>query len=154
MKLANILEFSLDKVKKYNKINKKDVTINDCFKSNQNFSDYSINKFRELNMNTFNILLEGPKVLIININNENKNENKLVIDKEINLNYFFYYKKKYNYELISVITFLENNYFIAFCKSFVDKKWYKYFNSIVSPCSFNEAKFSGTPYLLFYSLID
>ena len=153
MKWVNILEFSLEDVKKYNNTNKKDITIKDCFKSNQNVSDFSMSKCRELNMSNINIFLEGPKVLIININNDNKN--KLLIDEEINLRNFFYYKKKKcNYELISVITFLENNYFIAFCKSFVDKKWYKYFNSIVVPCSFNEAKFKGTPFLLFYSLID
>ena len=41
--------------------------------------------------------------------------------------------------------------FIAFCKSFVDGKWYKYNDAIVSPSSFNEAKNTGVPYILFYS---
>ena len=64
MKLANILEFSLDKVKKYNKINKKDVTINDCFKMSDSFSE--------------NKLLISPKVLLIYLNRGKDNYNKVL----------------------------------------------------------------------------
>ena len=157
--LDNVLEFSLEEVKKYMNINKKNITINDCLKYYQR-QDFEYDKKcykcnQEQIMGNIKILLKGPKVLIISINEKNNKENNLIIKDVINLNDCFYYKKnQYNYELISVITYLENDNFITFCKSFVDKNWYKYFDSKVVPSSFKETNSNGTPYLLFYSLIE
>ena len=156
---SNILEFSLEDIKECNNINKKNITINDCFKYYQR-QDFVYNKKcnkcnQEQIMGNIKILLTGPKLLIISINVKNDKDNKLKVEEVINLNEFIYYKeKKYNYELISLITYLENDNFITFCKSFVDKNWYKYCESKVFPCSFNETNIVGTPYLLFYSLIE
>ena len=44
-------------------------------------------------------------------------------------------------------------HFIAFCKSFVDQKWYKYNDAMVNNSSFQEASTTGVPYILFYSYI-
>ena len=108
---------------------------------------------REDYMGKSHNLLVASKVLIININRINKYKIKIEIDDEINLNEFYYYKENGSkYELISIMTFYENDQFIAFCKSFVDNKWYKYEDSNVTPSSFIEAKSKGYPYLLFYSL--
>ena len=155
--LTYIFTFSLEEVMtEFNNINKKYISIHDCFKYYQKV-DYEFNKCvkckKEDYMGKSNILLVASKVLIININGIKKIENKIEIDDEIDLSEFFYYKEKeYKYELISILTFLENEQIIAFCKSFVDNKWYKYNDSKVTQISFKEAKSKGYPYLLFYSL--
>ena len=46
-----------------------------------------------------------------------------------------------------------SGHFIAFCKSFGNQQWYKYNDAIVDPSSFEEAKNTGVPYILFYSYI-
>ena len=46
-----------------------------------------------------------------------------------------------------------SGHFIAFCKSFVDQKWYKYNDAQVDLSSFEQAKNTGVPYILFYSFI-
>ena len=154
--LTNILTFSLEKVKEFNNINKKYISINDCFKYFKN-SEYEIIKCTKCKKEDFlgiiNNLLVASKVLIIYIDRINKLENKIVIDEEIDLSNYFYYKKNGSkYELISIMTFLEDDQFIAFCKSFVDNKWYKYEDSKVTQSSFKEVKSKGYPELLFYSL--
>ena len=154
--LTNILTFSLEKVKEFNNINKKSISINDCFKYFKN-SEYEIIKCTKCKKEDFlgisNNLLVASKVLIIYIDRINKLENKIVIDEEIDLSNYFYYKKNGSkYELISIMTFLEDDQFIAFCKSFVDNKWYKYEDSKVTQSSFKEVKSKGYPELLFYSL--
>ena len=153
---TNILSFTLEEVNDNNNIKKKYISISDCFKYYQK-SEYDFNKCtkckREDYMGKSHNLLVASKVLIININRINKYKIKIEIDDEINLNEFYYYKENGSkYELISIMTFLENDQFIAFCKSFVVNKWYKYEDSKVTPSSFIEAKSKGYPYLLFYSL--
>jgi len=153
---AYILTFSLEKAKEFNNIKKKYISIYDCFKYYQK-DDYEINKCakcqKEDYMGKSTMLLVPSKVLIININRMNKFENKIEIDAEINLSDLFYYNENESkYELISILTSLENERFIAFCKSFVDNKWYKYNGSNITQSSFKEAKFKGYPHLLFYSL--
>ena len=157
--LRNMLEFSLEEVKEYNNIKGKDITINDCFKLLQSF--YKYNKFdkcyKEQIMSYNNILLGELKFLIININTNNKIENKFAIENEIDLNNFFDFREnKYKYELISIMRHLGDDHFISFCKSFFDYNWIKYdeYNSKITSCSFEEVKSQGTPYLLFYSLIE
>ena len=93
--------------------------------------------------------------MIICLKAKKDNENKFVIEDIINLNDFFYYKdKQYNYELISIMMYLGDDNYITFFKSFVDKKWYKYIDLNVIPCSFKETNINCTPSLLFYSLIE
>ena len=156
IRFTNILSFTLEKVKDNNNIKKKYISIRDCFDYYQK-SEYDINKCTECKLEDYmgksNKLLVPSKVLIININRINTFENKFAIDNEINLNDFYYYKENESkYELTSIMTYLENNQYIAFCKSFVDNKWYKYNYSKVTPSSFKEAKLKGYPQLLFYSL--
>ena len=100
--------------------------------------------------------MQGPKILIINIIGEknNKKEIKFELEEKIELkNFIFDYKKEYNYELISLISIIDDSHYIAFCKSFNNNKWYKYKESLANESMFNEIKKAGFPYLLFYSLI-
>ena len=50
--------------------------------------------------------------------------------------------------------YLGDDHFISFCKSLVDNNWYKYDDSKFTRGSLEEIKSQGTPYLLFYSLIE
>ena len=65
-------------------------------------------------------------------------------------------KEQYIYTIYGVITHIgesgQSGHFIAFCKSPVDGKWYKYNDSIVSEIKdFNlEVVNFQTPYILFY----
>ena len=72
-------------------------------------------------------------------------------------------KEELNYHLYAIIclkiTFEENNniiHHIAFCKSPVDRKWYKYDDSIVELVDNlgNEVDKTGTPVALFYQKSD
>ena len=156
IQLKNILELSLEDVKKcYNK-NKKFIYINECLKCYKKQNLIKCNKCNfDKAKGNINILLKIPKVLIISINIKKNSENKLQINDEINLNDCFYNKeKKYKYELRNIMAYLEKDNYIAYCKSFVDNKWYEYFDSKISEKCPREAKNKGTPYLLFYSLKD
>ena len=155
---SNLLSFSLDNLL-FDK-NKDNITINDFLSLNIKreylIKQCSYCKKKHLCISN-NTLLEGPKVLIINIERE-KNYNlniKLNFDENLDLSDFIYYKNiKYNYELIGVITKIKNKNFISFCKSLNDNNWYKYDDSEVTKSSFEEIKGSEIPYLLCYSLIE
>ena len=63
------------------------------------------------------------------------------------------------YELSGVITHLGESgmsgHFIAFCKHRIDKKWYRYNDSIVTYCQDQNNEYKlGTPYILFYECCD
>ena len=151
-----LLSFSLIDVAL--KRNNNNLTINNFFsyfqKSETTVNPCSYCKTKRLSYNNFN-LLTGPKVLIINIEREKnyKLNIKLNFDETLNLNDFIYYNNiNYNYQLIGVITKINNKSFIAICRSFKNNNWYKYNGSIVTKSSFREIKKSEIPYLLFYSL--
>ena len=103
-------------------------------------------------------LLVDPKVLIINLNRGKGLQFKVTIDFDeyIKISDFLYFKEPYiYYELICVIIHFgpssDSGHFISFCQSFVDKRCNKYNYGIVTPCSFQEIKSTGVPYILFYS---
>ena len=139
----NIIEFHLEEVTKFHN-NKNLIYINDCFKFYNGIKLKKCNKCNlSKSMHNINILLRGPKILIISINRKKIYENNFVIEEEINLNDCFYYEEiKYKYTLISFMSYSEKgkDNFIVFCKSFVDDNWYKYFDSIVSKTILEEQK--------------
>ena len=106
-------------------------------------------------------LLYGPKILIINLNRGKGLEFNVKINfpEYIDITNYVYYKDNMPtfYELIGIVTHFGpssmGGHFIAFCKSFGDQKWYKYNDAMVDPSSFEEAKNTGVPYILFYSYI-
>ena len=160
IQLSYLLVFPLEEVKEY-KNNIYNISIYDCFKYYQKPNYFEkicdICNSKENFMEKKNILLEGPKILIINITKGKfKGANiKFNLEKKINISEFILYREKqYNYELLGIINSSGNEHYISFCKSFSNNKWYKYDNSLVTPYSFKDLKIKGNSDFLFYSLID
>ena len=156
--ICYLLTFTLNNISRDG--NKENIEISDFFsplkKSETAVNQCNYCKTKRLSYSNIS-LLTGPKVLILNIEREKnfKLNIKFNFDENLDLNDSIYYKNiKYNYQLIGVVTKINNKNFIAFCKSFKDNNWYKYNDSIVTQSSFKEIKNSQIPYLLFYSLIE
>ena len=142
------------------------LNIEDCFIYNQKVEIFSgdnqmyCNICKSLmNASMGTNIYSAPLVLIVVLNRGRGNldfQEPFQFWEIIDLTNYVEYKQRDNrYFLAGVITHLgesgASGHFIAFCKSFVDGKWYKYNDAIVSPSSFNEAKNTGVPYILFYS---
>ena len=163
----NILIFPLQKVKEFKMRYENIVDIYECFDYYQR-PDYMggrsfyCNNCKQMvdNINT-NKLLYGPNILVINLNRGKGLEFDIKINfpEYIDLVNYVHYKEgtPSYYELIGVVTHFGpsgmSGHFIAFCKSFGNQQWYKYNDAIVNPSSFEEAKNTGVPYILFYSYI-
>ena len=164
----NILIFPLEEVRKYkNKLNNT-VDIIECFEYYQKkdiMKDsnqiYCNNCKAMSNCNNKTQLIIGPNVLVINLNRGKGLEFNVKINFEeyLDIKNFIYYKEESPsfYELIGIVTHFGpssmSGHFIAFCKSFVDNQWYKYNDTQVNLSSFQEARSTGVPYILFYSFI-
>jgi len=161
----NLLIIPLEEVRIFKNRIQNYVTIRECFEYYQK-PDYMVgqnqiycNNCKQMaNSENNTTLIVGPKILVINLNRGKGLQFNIKIDFDefINLYDFIYYKNtNFRYKLIGVVTHFgpssDSGHFIAFCKSFVDFKWYKYNDAMVSPSSFNEAKTTGVPYILFYS---
>ena len=164
----NILIIPLEEVRKFKNRAINQVTIRECFEYYQKpeymtgENQIYCNKCKQManSMNSSNLII-GPKVLVINLNRGKglQFDIKLDFDEYIDINDFIYFKNSpCKYQLLGVVTHFGpsgmSGHFIAFCKSFVDNKWYKYNDSLVSPSSFPDAKNTGVPYILFYSAIE
>ena len=163
----NILIFPLEEVRKFtNKIGNI-VNIYECFEYNQK-DDYILGEnqifCKNCRMMTNSInkvkLIICPNILVINLNRGKglQFDVKLYFEEYLNIkNYVYYAKSPSFYELIGIVTHFGpssmGGHYIAFCKSFVDLKWYKYNDSTVTESSFEEARNTGVPYILFYSYI-
>ena len=148
--------------------NQNNVTLSECLEYYKNFNYKT--KENQIFCNRCNqmtdsanstSLIVGPKVLIINLNREKQLQLdiKINLDEYIDISPFIYYKNiPGKYQLIGVVTNLGSSgiseHFIAFCKSFVDKNWYKYNDSFASLSSLQEAKNIGIPYILYYSIVE
>ena len=114
-----ILEFNFEQMN--NKLKERiDIyDILDCIFEEDNFCECGqpIKIFRNLN--------NCPQYLIIVIKKNEINDTKFSIHENINIKKYIsnnYFDKKIHYELVSFI----QNCLITFCKSPVDKQWYKY----------------------------
>ena len=161
----NILIFPLEEVRKFkNRIDNR-VDIIECFEYYEK-DDYMTGEnqihcnkcMRMANSLNKSKIIIGPNVLVINLNRGKglQFDVKLSFGEYLNIRNFIYYQQSpYYYELIGIVThFGPSNmggHFIAFCKSFRDKNWYKYNDAIVTSSSFQEARNTGVPYILFYS---
>ena len=164
----NILIFPLEEVRKYkNKLNNT-VDIIECFEYYQkqdimkNSNQIYCNNCKTMSIcNNKTELIIGPNVLVINLNRGKGLEFNVKIDFEeyLDIKNFIYYKEESPsfYELIGIVTHFGpssmSGHFIAFCKSFIDNQWYKYNDTQVNLSSFEEARSTGVPYILFYSFI-
>ena len=101
-----------------------------------------------------------PHYLIINLN-RGKNaiyECCVNFPEKLNLlNYVVYKDGNTFLKLYAVISHIGpssmSGHFVAYCKNHNDKKWYKYNDSIVTPCERKEEFRDGMPYILFYKAI-
>ena len=162
----NILIFPLEEVRKFKNRTYKVVDIKECFEFYQKYEFmggenqiYCNNCERMSDCCNFTRLIIGPNVLVINLNRGKGLEYDVQLNfgEYLNIKEFIYYSNvsPTNYELIGIVTHFGpssmSGHFIAFCKSFVNHQWYKYNDAIVTPSSFNEARTTGVPYILFYS---
>ena len=164
----NILIFPLEEVRKYkNKLNNT-VDIIECFEYYRkqdymkNSNQIYCNNCKAMsNSNNKTEIIIGPNVLVINLNRGKGLEFNVKINfsEYLDIKNFIDYKEASPtfYELIGIVTHFGpssmSGHFIAFCKSFVDNQWYKYNDTQVNHSSFQEARSTGVPYILFYSYI-
>ena len=106
------------------------------------------------------IILYTPNIMVVNLSGKN-NSIEFILEESIDI-------KKYitqneclptHYELIGIVYNLVSNgiyknKYIAFCKNFMNQKWYKYDNTNITESSFDEASKNGIPCILFYSYIQ
>ena len=164
----NILIFPLEEVRIYKKRPQNIVSIEECFEhyqkqdtmsgSNQIYCNSCKRMSDSIN---YSKLITSPNILILNLNRGKGLQFNITIefDEYLDIKKFLYFNQSNDipsfYEIIGIVTHFGpsgmSGHFIAFCKSFVDNKWYKYNDSIVSPSSFQEARNTGVPYILFYS---
>ena len=164
----NILIFPLEEVKIFKRRYFNKVDILECFEYYQHVEILTgmnqiycnICKNLENCYNSSKIII-APNILIVNLNRGKGNQFniKLTFGEYLDIKQFIYYNQSPNYyELIGVVTHLGpsgmSGHFIAYCKSFVDFKWYKFNDAMVDECSFSDVTQVGTPYILFYSKID
>ena len=78
--------------------------------------------------------------------------------EKLNILNFVSYKEGNTYfELYAVICHIGpssmSGHFVAYCKNKIDKKWYLYNDSLVTPCNKNDEYKNGMPYILFYQTL-
>ena len=161
----NILFFPLEEVRRFMNYNHNNVRINECFEYYQkyemyssfdcNYCGYDCQGYQQTR------LVHTPKTIIINLNRGKglQYDVKIAFEEYLNLaKYIIDKNSPYYYELTGIICHYGTNdmggHFIAFCKNSNNGEWYKYNDQSVTKSSFNEAKQSGMPYVLFYSYIQ
>jgi len=152
---------------KFQLLNKnKIINIKDCFDHYQEtitFSGYCAiycsTCHREFDSTIQTLFYTLPPILIIYLRKEKGNQHKIKLIFNELLDLKNYGKNGGIYELINVITHVGNydssGHFIATCKSFVDNRWYRYNDAVVSEITNFEKDIVdfGEPELLFYKRI-
>jgi ubiquitin C-terminal hydrolase len=167
--MFNCLVFPLDEIK--NEINSNNVTIFDCFQFIQKTQLFTgdkrnyCNKCEQVYDSNFTTkIYEFPEVLILVFVRNKESGNSVKLDFEEKLNSLVLKKEaeiktvvvldKHIYDLCGVISYKEGIFidYIASCKSPVDKKWYRYTSSEVTPIDDVQNGIINyeTPYVLFY----
>ena len=137
------------------------VDINDCFLYNQKMEEKSIfcNRCKIICSSSHcTKLYTTPQILIIYFHREQKDDLiKIEFDENLNLSNFIELKQAgYIYKLIGIVTILKGNdsneKIIAYCKSPIDCKWYKYNDDIVIKVyNFKEEVIDNAiPYILIF----
>ena len=124
----NYLIFPLEKIyRNYNL-----VTIDDCFKYYQKEKLGFCNYCKEFDSKQTSKIYVAPNVLVLILDRgeENLSNVKLEFKETIDITQFVIAKEKdkdkITYNLYAVLTHVDQNHFVAFCKSPVNKKWYRF----------------------------
>ena len=168
--IINFLIFPLEKIRLYLAKKKTNgfqyVTLEDCFEQNEEKElltgqnqIYCNNCRKQSDAFSYNKLYNCPEVLTIILNRGKGLEFDVEFKFPLSINigkYIIDQSYDANYELIGVLTHLGpsgmSGHFIAYCKSPVDKQWYRYNDAEVTQCFDveNENKSNGIPYVLYY----
>ena len=113
------------------------------------------------NRDTFygTVVYSLPNYLIINLNRGKGGvyECKVNFPETLNLLNYITFKEKTVLQLYAVISHYGpssmSGHFIAYCKHRINKKWYKYNDSIVTECTKPQEYYEGMPYILFYKAL-
>ena len=103
------------------------------------------------------IIYYAPKILSFVFNNNLNMPNvKFLIEEKININFFSENKMNINYNLIGIIINDQPDHYIAYRKSIMNDKWYRYNDTIIDiKNNLNEILMSNKiPYILFYENTD
>jgi len=146
--------------------NNYEINIYDCFEFDRRVNFYDGDNlmycdYCKMNSNFYlcKNLINGPKILIILLNNGRGNS-KIKFKFVDNLNLYNYIQNNntgYSYKLIGVITHNDmGSSFIAFCIDPITNKWVKY--NDINVCEVkdfqNEVIQSTIPYILFYQKVN
>ena len=167
----SFLEFPLNKVNKYcfdKGINTNDgINIYECFNYYENMENMTGENQIYCDICQHNCdalyrisLYSVPNYLIIILNRGKEiiNEYNVIFPIKLNIfNYVFYKDGNTYYELYAIICLIMhspmNGNFVAYCKNKINKKWYKYNNSIIKQCVKQDEYKDGIPYILFYQAL-
>ena len=113
------------------------------------------------NRDTFygTVVYSLPNYLIINLNRGKGAvyECKVNFPEILNLLNYVTFKEKTVLQLYAVISHYGpssmSGHFIAYCRHRINKKWYKYNDSIVTECKKPQEYYDGMPYILFYKAL-
>ena len=127
----------------------------DCYKTKYK-DDIECNKCKRINfIERCPQLLETPNILCLGLNSSSEITYNVEVEfPETFPLYNDFYNIKIHYELIGVMACSGKNgnigHFVAFCKSRINKQWYRFDDEKVETCSFQDTLKFVTPYILFY----
>ena len=105
-------------------------------------------------------LYSAPNYLIINLNRGKGAvyQCNVIFPEKLNiLNFVSYQEGNTYFELYAVICHIGpssmSGHFVAYCKDKIDKKWYLFNDSSVTPCKKKDEYKNGMPYILFYQAL-
>ena len=137
-----------------------EININDCLYYDKQMRNKIQRCNNCLNMapcNYQSIIYYAPKILSFVFNNNLNMPNvKFLIEEKININFFSEIKMNINYNLIGIIINDQPDHYIAYRKSTMNDKWYRYNDTIIDiKNNLNEILMSNKiPYILFYENTD
>ena len=161
----NIIEFPLEKIRLHKQnLNPNGfsfVNLYDCFEYNQQpkilngiNQIYCMNCLSNANAILFNNLYTCPEVLTIILDHGKNFEFNIEFSFPLNLSLDKYVLDKEcnsNYDLIGVLSYLNQSHFVAYCKSPINGEWYYYDDNIKINCNNNiESQLQTDAYILFY----
>ena len=160
--------FDLGKRNNYSNTNKNpDVNLYECFNYYGNLEKMTGDNQMYCNICRRNCdafyqtsLYSLPNYLIINLNRGKGAvyECKVIFPEYLNLlNFVSFQDGKTYFKLYAVISHIGpssmSGHFVAYCRNDIDNKWYKYNDSIVTPCVAAKEYDEGMPYILFYKAV-